>query len=95
MSYPKAGVKLADDLRMSGKVLSTNLNDRSMVVEFQVPSMTGSGYAYLRELIAFDAVLWINTEAADAFELHDLRVIGMGYGADEKIKAYEESKSCH
>lgn len=92
MSWPKAGVRLKDDLRRTGTILSVNLSDRSMIVEFQVPSLTGTGHGYARELITFENVQWINTEAASKYDLHDLRVLGMGYGADEKLRAYEESR---
>ena len=85
MSWPKAGVRLPEGPR-SMTVRGVDREARKLRVEYRGPEKWHAIW------VPFEDVKWINTEAANTFDLHDLKVIGVGYGADQKQQAYEESR---
>jgi len=90
MSWPKAGV------RLHGKRYKVNVlgveRFRQLRVSRRV-EQPGDELAIDEEsLVPFEDVMWINVEAAQKFNLHDFRVLGDGYRADDKLRAYQESR---
>ena len=90
MSWPKAGVRL-HGTRYKVNVLGVERH-RMLRVNRRVEQPGAERAIYEESIVPFEDVVWVNVEAAEKFSLRDFRVLGDGYGADEKLQAYQESR---
>ena len=63
----------------------------------KVTTYDGDGYATneIHHEVLREDILWVNTEAAEKFKFAEagVKVVGIGYGADQKLEAHLASKS--
>jgi hypothetical protein len=97
MSYPKCGCYIAEIVQpgqsVSARVFGWHHKERILWVEVD-RGMQGDPpwRVFSRHEVKIDDVRWVNTEAADAFNLHGhgFKVLGIGYQGHEKQRAYED-----
>lgn len=86
MSWPKAGVRLEGTSRKL-TVVGWDPENKILTCKFY-------GYPNDGKLVVVkpEDVKWVNVEAARQFGLHEgFTVIADGYGADQKMEAYNEA----
>lgn len=55
-------------------------------------NVSGGHYCDFLITVKREDILWVNTEAAQNFDFSGIKVIGIGYGADQKLEAHLASK---
>ena len=96
MSYPKAAVRLPHvwgEGSVTASVFGYHPTAQVLWVEVPLPRKKGELPTYGRFEVPLSDVRWVNTEAAGRYNLHDAPVIGDGYGAAEKLAAYQAERT--
>lgn len=99
MSYPKAAVRLPEPYGVRTAEVIGYDRRAFICIEnghaVQVPMLWVKVRMNWPECekrfeVPMSDVKWINVEAAEHYDIHNAKVIGDGYGADQKLAAYQK-----